>query len=59
MQTAMEKVTLESGAERPQGEAMTGRGDTVKSPSAAAKKLGARGRHGARPAQRGNSGVRR
>ena len=51
--------TQEIGVGELPGEAMASRGDTEKSPSTAAYKAGAWGRHGARPSQRGGSGGRR
>ena len=51
--------TQESGAGAVQGGVRDDGSDTVKSPSAAAEEEGARGRHGARPAQGGGKGGRR
>ena len=48
--------TQESGGGVLHGEAQSGRGDTGKSPSVAADEGGARGRHGASSAQRGQKG---
>ena len=50
--------TQESGTELLHGEAQAGGGETGKSPSTAADKVGERGCHGARSAQRGRQRVR-
>ena len=50
--TAMAWGTQESGKGELPGDAMAGGGDTEKAPSVAANKVGPRGRHGARPANR-------
>ena len=51
--------TQERGAELLHGEVQASGGETGKSPPAAANEEGTRGRHGARPAQRGRQGGRR
>ena len=56
--TAPPWVMKESGTGAVQGGVRDGRSNTGKSPSAAADEAGARGRHGARPAQGGKKGGR-
>ena len=46
-------VTQDSGAGATHGDARAGGGNTGKAPSTATNEAGARGRHGARPEQRG------